>query len=143
MSTEQNRPARFHHRVEVRFRDLDPMGHAHHTLPLVYLEEARARYWREVTGRASLESIDYVMAEVRVRYHARIQWPGTVDVALRTARIGTKSLTMEYAISGADGTVLASGETTQVMYDYDGARSMPVPADVRAALESYEAGSSG
>jgi acyl-CoA thioester hydrolase len=38
--------------VPVRFRDLDAMGHAHHTLPLIYLEEARAAFWRELKGSA-------------------------------------------------------------------------------------------
>lgn len=132
--------ARFHHRVDVRFRDLDPMGHAHHTLPLVYLEEARARYWREVAGRSSLEAIDYVMAEVRVRYHGRIRWPGAVNIALRTARIGAKSLTMAFTITDDDGTALASGEATQVMYDYEGGHSVPVPDDLRAAIDAYERG---
>jgi acyl-CoA thioester hydrolase len=130
--------ARFHHQVAVRFRDLDSMGHAHHTLPLVYLEEARARYWREVAGRGDV--IDYVMATVTVRFHARIHWPASVEVALRTTHIGGKSFMMEFAITDADGTLLASGESTQVMYDYAADCSMPVPADVRAAIEAFEAG---
>ena len=130
--------ARFRHTVAVRFRDLDSMGHAHHTLPLVYLEEARARYWREVAGRG--EVIDYVMASVTVRFHERIRWPGTVDVALRTTRIGSKSFDMEFGIIGAGGTLLASGVTTQVMYDYSAERSMPMPQDVRTAIEAFEAG---
>lgn len=132
--------ARFRHRVAMRFRDLDPMGHAHHTLPLIYVEEARAEYWREVVGRRSLADIDYVIGEVRVRYHARMDWPANVDVALRVAHIGTKSLQMAFLLTSPDGGVLASGETTQVMYDFAEGHTMAVPADVRAAIEAYERG---
>ena len=37
-------PYRFHRQVEVRFRDIDEMEHTHHTLPLIYIEEARTAY---------------------------------------------------------------------------------------------------
>ncbi len=133
-------PARFRHRVAVRFRDLDPMGHAHHTLPLVYVEEARAQYWREVAGRSDLNEIDYVIGEVQVRYHARIEWPASVVVALRVAHIGTRSFRMAFSLTTTDGTLLASGDTTQVMYDYANGSSIPVPEEVRRAIEAYERG---
>lgn len=132
--------ARFRHRVAVRFRDLDPMGHAHHTLPLVYVEEARAEYWRRVVGRETLTAIDYVIGEVHLRYHARIEWPASVIVALRVPQIGTKSFRMAFAVSTEDGVLLASGDTTQVMYDYAAGRAMPVPAEVRGAIEAWERG---
>lgn len=128
--------ARFRHRVPVRFRDLDSMGHAHHSLPLVYYEEARAQYWREVAGRT--DTVDYIMATVTVRLHARIYWPALLEVALRTTRIGTKSFVIEFAIVGEDGTLLSSGETTQVMYDFESGRSVIVPDEVRARIEAYE-----
>ncbi|MGH7446200.1 MAG: acyl-CoA thioesterase, partial [Longimicrobiales bacterium] len=73
--------------VPVRFRDLDPMGHAHHTLPLVYLEEARAAFWRMLKGSDSLDAIDYVMAEITLRFHARIRFPSTVTVGLSLSRV--------------------------------------------------------
>lgn len=132
--------ARFRRRIPVRFRDLDSMGHAHHTLPLIYVEEARAAYWREVVGRETVRAIDYVMGEVRVRYHARIEWPSVVDVALRVSHIGTKSFQMAFAVSSEAGDLLASGETTQVMYDYGRGSSMRVPDEVRNAIEAFERG---
>lgn len=131
---------RFRHEVDVRFRDLDPMGHAHHTLPLVYLEEARAEYWRRVAGRSTLGAIDYVMAEVTVRFHRRIEWPARLEVRLCTSRIGNKSLEMEFEIADGTGEAVSSGRTVAVMYDYEAGRSMEVPADLRARIEAWEAG---
>ncbi|HLU24719.1 MAG TPA: thioesterase family protein [Longimicrobiales bacterium] len=133
-------PFRFVHHVEVRFRDLDVMGHAHHSLPLIFFEEARAAYWREVAGRARVEDIDYIMAEATVRYHARIRYPCRISVRLRTAQIGTKSLTMEYEARTEAGELVAEGRTVQVMYDYGAGRSIPVPEDVRARILAFEAG---
>ncbi len=131
---------RFHHPVEVRFRDLDPMGHAHHSLPLIYFEEARAAYWRDVAGQGGLTGIGYVMGEVRVRYHARIHFPQQLQVLARVARLGGRSWDMQYQLRTPAGELLASGESTQVMYDYAAAASIPIPDDIRARIAGYERG---
>jgi acyl-CoA thioester hydrolase len=129
---------RFRYPVEVRFRDLDPMGHAHHAMPLIYLEEARAAYWRGVGGRSDLEGIDYVLAEVTVRYHARIEFPARLDVGLRTSRMGEKSFVQEFEVRSEHGTLLASGRTTQVMYDYTARASKPIDPGLRQRIEAFE-----
>ncbi len=129
---------RFVHPVEVRFRDLDPMGHAHHSLPLVYWEEARARYWKEVAGRETVDAIDYVMGELTVRYHRRIPFPGTLEVGVRTTRLGGSSFEMEYGVWDGDGRLVSSGRSTQVAYDYAGSRSRRLDAETRARIEAFE-----
>jgi len=133
-------PFRFRHAVDVRFRDLDPMGHAHHAMPLVYLEEARAAYWRMITGSTDTQSIDYVMAEVTVRFHARTAYPSRLEVGLRTSRVGGKAFEQEFEVRAPDGTLLSSGRTVQVMYDYGAGASKPVPDALRARIEAFEAG---
>ncbi len=131
---------RFRHAVEVRFRDLDPMGHAHHSLPLVYFEEARAAYWRDVAGQGGLAGIGYVMGEVSLRYHARIHFPQRLQVLTRVSRLGGKSWSMQYQLRGPGGELLASGESTQVMYDYAAGSSIPIPEDIRERIARYENG---
>lgn len=131
---------RFRHSVAVRYRDLDAAGHAHHTLPLIYLEEARAEYWRTVAGRPDLRDIDYVMAEVTVRFHRRIHWPALLDIGLRVSRFGTKSFDMEFEVRDDAAELLSSGRTVQVMYDYSRGVAIPVPDALRARIEAYESG---
>ena len=132
----------YRRRVAVRFRDLDAMGHAHHTLPLVYLEEARAAFWRELSGSATLTAIDYVMAEITVRFHARMQYPADVEVALAVDHVGGKSFTTRFELRAAGesdtaGELLASGRAVQVAYDYARDRSKPIDADRRATLVAW------
>ena len=126
---------RFRRAVEVRFRDIDEMGHAHHTLPLIYIEEARTSYWRDVLGRAEL---DFIMGEVGVRFHRRIRYPATVSVGVRTTRLGGRSLAMEYDIRDEFGALLAEGWSKQVMFDYERGESKDVPADMRARVVEFE-----
>jgi acyl-CoA thioester hydrolase len=129
---------RFLHAVEVRFRDLDPMGHAHHSLPLIYWEEARARYWREVAGRADVTDIDYVMGEFRVRYRSPILFPSRLSAGVRVTRLGGSSFDMDYALWDEDGRLLGTGSSVQVMYDYGAGRSTPLDDDTRARIEAFE-----
>jgi acyl-CoA thioester hydrolase len=129
---------RFVHEVPVRFRDLDPMGHAHHSLPLMYWEEARARYWREVAGREAVADIDYVMGEFVLRFHQRILYPATVRAGVRTTRLGRSSLDMEYGLWDEAGRLLSSGSSTQVMFDYDAGVSKAIDVDTRARIRAFE-----
>lgn len=130
-------------RVPVRFRDLDSMGHAHHTLPLIYLEEARAAFWRDLKGDASLDAIDYVMAEITLRLHARILYPADVVASLAVRRVGAKSFTIDFEIRGEDGVLLSSGSAVQVSYDYAAAAAKAIaPAD-RAVLDAWSAAAGG
>ncbi|HEX6587636.1 MAG TPA: thioesterase family protein [Longimicrobiales bacterium] len=126
---------RFVRAVAVRFRDIDEMGHAHHTLPLVYIEEARTSYWREVLGR---ERLDFIMGEVGVRYHQRIRYPSVVHVGVRVTRLGRNSLAMAYELRDAAGELLADGWSKQVMYDYEASASKPVPEEMRARVRAWE-----
>lgn len=134
---------RFVHPVAVRFRDLDPMGHVHHSLPLMYWEEARARYWRTVAGRETVAAIDYVMGEFVLRFHQRIHFPATLRAGVRTTRLGRSSFDMDYGLWDADDHLLSSGSSTQIMFDYDTGTSKPIDPDTRARIEGYEGLSSG
>lgn len=124
--------------VEVRFRDIDVGGHAHHSTVLVYFEEARARYWRDVVGKGHGEEIDFILAEARVRYHARITFPLVMNVGVRVSKLGKKHFLMEYLAVDPEGEPLASGETTMVMFDYQARRSKNLPPEVAAAIRSHE-----
>ena len=129
---------RFVHEVEVRFRDLDPMGHAHHSLPLMYWEEARARYWREVAGRGTVADIDYVMGEFTVRWHRRIFYPARLRAGARVTRLGRSSFEMAYGLWDPEGALLSSGRSTQVLFDYGEGRSMPLDDETRRRIEAHE-----
>lgn len=124
--------------VAVRFHDLDAMGHAHHTLPIIYFEEARAAYWREVAGQPAVDDINYVIAEMRVQFKQRIMYPASLTVRVSVTHVGNASFTMAYQLNDEEGALLATGESVQVMFDYNAGKARRMPDDVRARIESYE-----
>ena len=131
---------RFRHPVDVRFSDIVVAGNVHHSRALIYFEEARWAYWGSVVGRGSQSDVDYTLAEVIVRYHRRIHFPSRLDVGARVSSMGRKHFVMQYEVVSQGGELLVSGESTQVMFDYDSAGTIPIPEKVRAAVEAWEPG---
>lgn len=122
---------------ELRYRDLDPMGHVNNAVYVTYLEHARAAYFRDVIG-ITLDSIDSVLATVTVDYRAPIELSAdTATIKTRVPELGTSSIPMEYAISAA-GELAATAETVQVVIDGETEQSRPIPEDWRETIEAYE-----
>lgn len=128
----------FRHPVSVRFSDIDVGGHAHHSRALIYFEEARAAYWREVVGPYGADDVSYILAEATTRFHARVLWPDTLSVGVRVSVLGKKHFEMEYEVVSGDGERLMSGSTVQVMYDYREGKTVRIPEEVRTEIESLE-----
>ena len=132
---------RFYIPVAIRYGDLDPQWHVNHTRYLVFMEQARFQYLRHLDlfdGRSFLD-LKMIIADVHVTFVAPIQMGQNVRVGMRTARIGTKSITFEYRIEDTDsGQLLASGEVIGVTFDYRAHQSTPVPPEWRQKIGAYE-----
>ncbi len=129
---------RFRRQVEVRFRDLDSVGHVHHSVPLAYFEEARADWWREIAGGTQDHDTDYIIAEATLGYHGRIRYPGRPTVGVRATRLGRSSFDLEYALWSEAGELLTTGRTVQVMYDYGAGASREIPPEIRRRIAEHE-----
>jgi acyl-CoA thioester hydrolase len=131
----------FYHPIEVRYGDLDPQGHVNNAKYLTYMEQARLAYvqrlglWRG----GSFMDIGIIVARATVAFHAPILLGQPVRVGVRVARLGHKSLVMEYRLEdGRAGQELADGSTILVAYDYHQQISIPIPPDWRQAIEAFE-----
>jgi acyl-CoA thioester hydrolase len=125
--------AAYHHRLTVRFRDCDAMGHVNHAVYFTYFEQCRLTCWREQTGTAA-PFTRVIVAHAACDYHAPAHFGDELEVALRVADIGTSSFALTYEITNADRQRIASGRTVMVAYDYQSKRSMPLPEKTRELL---------
>jgi acyl-CoA thioester hydrolase len=129
----------FSHRVEVRFRDCDPLGHVNNAVYLTYLEQARLFHWRALWGfgidpTARVPGV--ILARVEIDYRLPAKYGETLDVRIELAAIGKSSFTYDYEVVDAQERVVASARTVQVMYDYAAAKPVPIPDDIRQKLQS-------
>lgn len=126
----------FRTKVDVRFRDLDTMGHVNNALYATYLEEARSAYFREVIGE-SLPDVDTVLAHLSIDFRAPIELGDAVSVDLVVPDLGESSIPMEYELR-THGSLAATAETVQVVWNRDEGGSKPVPNRWRERIESFE-----
>jgi acyl-CoA thioester hydrolase len=129
----------FIHRLDVRFRDCDPMGHTNNAVYLTYLEQTRFEHWRSLWGFGSPQLPSgmpgVILARVECDYQRPTRFGDTLEVRLRVAGIGRTSFRYEYEIVDADGRTVLTAKTVQVMYDYASGAPVPIPDDIRALLE--------
>lgn len=121
--------------IDVRFGDIDGMGHVNNAMYLTYFEHARAKYYMQLRGQSDIRQIDVILAEITAQYHAPALFGDQLEVGARVTRIGTKSFDMEYlVIRKADQSKIASGHSVQVMYDYSSQRSIAIPDELRSLM---------
>ncbi|MCX7894512.1 MAG: acyl-CoA thioesterase [Thermoanaerobaculum sp.] len=121
--------------VEVRFRDLDAMGHVNNAVVVTYLEVARTRFWLAHFNPAALAvDFPFVVARVVVDYRQPIHLQDPVEVEVRVSHVGRSSFTLAYRV-WAGGAVAAEAETVQVHYDYAQRQSKPLGITLRQQLE--------
>jgi acyl-CoA thioester hydrolase len=128
----------FVHRLDVRFRDCDPMGHANNAVYLTYLEQARFAHWRDVWGvefeRLPPGSPGVILARAEIDYRIPARYGDVLDVRIGLERIGRTSFTYAYEVVDQRGRIVANARTVQVMYDYTTGKPVPISEALRARL---------
>src|SRR5712671_89508 len=121
----------YRHRLSVRFRDCDAMGHVNHAVYFTYLEQCRLTYWRELTGTPSPHT-RVIIARAECDYRSPAHFGDELEVRIGIGEIGQSSFTLLYEIVQAgDGRLVASGKTVMVSYDYTAGASTPLPEATR------------
>jgi acyl-CoA thioester hydrolase len=128
----------FVHEEQVRFRDLDPMGHVNNAVFLTYLEQARVAFFSEMGAATGLEDMNMVVARVEIDFKAPVRLGQEVEVSVRASRFGTKSFDLDYELR-VEGELVAVAKSIQVAYDYKRREPVPVPAEWREKLSAVPA----
>lgn len=128
--------------IEVRFGDLDAMGHVNNAKYLTYLETARIRYVHEVCApHTNWSELGMILAKVVIEYKAPLLYDDQVELYTRVSRIGNKSFEIEHVVmrtADDQSEVAALGTTTLVSCDYQQKRTIPVPDSWRERILAYE-----
>jgi acyl-CoA thioester hydrolase len=131
----------FIHRLEVRFRDCDPMGHTNNAVYLTYLEQTRFAHWRSLWGFGTPQLAPglpgVILARVECDYRRSATYGDLLEVRMRVAEIGRTSFRYEYEIVDQEGRIVLAAKSVQVMYDYATEKPVPIPDDIRALLATH------
>jgi acyl-CoA thioester hydrolase len=121
--------------LDVRFRDLDAMGHVNNAVYATYLEQARADYYADVVD-VSLSAVDTVLVNLSIAYQRPVTAEETVTVAFGVGNLGESSIPMEYEVRTENG-VAATAETMQIVFDRETGESRSIPQEWRDRITRY------
>ena len=119
--------------VELRWRDLDFLGHLNQAVYHELLEEGRGALFEQLGALDG--GFFFVLARVELDHRQEIRRDhGPVTVALRVESVGRSSVSVAHEIVRADGAVAAEGRSVLVAWDRDARRSRPLTGAERSAL---------
>jgi acyl-CoA thioester hydrolase len=107
--------------LEIRWRDVDPLGHVNNAVYLTYMEELLASWLRPILGN------DWVNVHVSLDFRRELSLAqGHVIAKGELLRVGNSSLTIRAIFERPDGVVAAEGETVIVAWDADSQSGRPL-----------------
>jgi acyl-CoA thioester hydrolase len=129
--------------IQIRFKDIDKMGHVNNVNHLTYVELARIKYFEDVVRADGKWSKDMgvILARTEIDYKTPIFLHDNVFVYMRCGRIGGKSITTEFAIvreKEGKEELLAQGLAIIVYFDYHRNTTIAVPEDHARRLKEFE-----
>jgi acyl-CoA thioester hydrolase len=132
-------PFKFSATTRVAFSDTDAQGVVYYGRYMPYFDLARVEYHRSLDMlRSEPQDKEFVMRAMHVEYHMPARFDDLIEVDVRISRIGTSSVTYEFA-AYLEGEVLAVTATqTAVLVDLAERKPCPVPDWWRERIRSYE-----
>ena len=125
-------------KVQVRFSDLDVLGHVTNSVYLSYFEAARVYYFKHLLHKEWNWSTDSVLVvKSEVEYIQPILLNDEPEVEIYTKHIGTKSFTFGYNIR-VRNVVYSKGASTLVAFDIAQQSTVPIKPEMLEVLEKLK-----
>jgi acyl-CoA thioester hydrolase len=121
--------------IQVRWRDLDSLGHVNNAALVTYLEVSRTAAWRQQFGEET--HIPFFVTTVEIRYRREVGLYDEVRVGLRVAEFRGARFTFEYRIE-ANGELAAEARTVLGYVRPDTGRAGRIPAVSAAKLAELQ-----
>ncbi|WP_254513391.1 acyl-CoA thioesterase [Anatilimnocola floriformis] len=125
----------------VQWGDQDALGHVNNTVYFRWCESARVAYLQRLGLEAWMKptTLGPILAKIECNYKRQLHFPDTVRIGSRISQLGRSSLTMEHAlVSKTQNALVAESTSVIVVFNYQTQRPVPIPAEVREAIERLE-----
>lgn len=135
---------KFASKIDIRFRDLDGLGHVNNVVYLSYVEQARIRYFDDILGdRQDWDEWGVLLARTEINYIRPLLLKEDATCYMECVAIGTKSMEFHFKIFMTDHEgehEIASGVNVLVCYNHREQKSIEVPTSWKTAIEEFEDG---
>ncbi|MBF0598200.1 acyl-CoA thioesterase [Faecalibacter rhinopitheci] len=134
---------KFYHPLEIRWNDLDPIGHVNNVYYIEYFQIGRGFYMIDSSKKWDWTKNMFVIAHIECDYYKELKLLSkNPRIGLRVSRLGNKSFDFEYVIVSDDKDgipiVHAKGLSTQVLVDLTLGKSIELPEWLKTDIQTYE-----
>ena len=112
--------------IQIRFSDLDPLGHVSNSVYTQYFDMGRIDFFRALSE--SSEVPDNVVASIHIDMLHEIRLEDEVTIETWCSKKGNKSMTVEQTIY-ANGECVTTSKMVLVGFDRKSRESILLPAD--------------
>ena len=117
---------------------MDALGHINNVAIARIYEEARVQFHMNRLGRAAApgtENWGTVVVDVQMTFLKSVTYPSTLEAGVGVGQIGRSSFTLLMALF-EDGECVGTSDVVTVITQ--GGQAIPIPDDIRTALEKLE-----
>lgn len=127
-------------KVQIRFSDIDPLGHVNNTRIQEYFDLGKTDYFFTVLRMEPMVGKQgVIMANSNSNYFAPVFISENIWVRTRVAKVGNKSISMEQTVVDKDnGQVKASCASVLVAYDFERNDPVEVPLEWKEKIAAHE-----
>ena len=129
--------------LPIQWGDMDSIGHVNNAIYFRYIESGRIAYFRAIDATPEHGLFDGsgpILADIQCSFIGQLHYPAQIDIGTRTAKIGTKSFTVEAGIFRAgEEAPVATSTGVVVWFDYANQRTAPLPDALRQRVLELEA----
>ena len=124
--------------IQIRFADIDSMGHVNNAVYLSYFEFTRVYYFNEILGKNwDWESKGIILAHTELSFIKPIELNDEAFIEMEIGNIGTKSFTFHYTIR-VDGEPTTKGSSTLVAFNTKLQESITIPSEMKASFKALK-----
>jgi acyl-CoA thioester hydrolase len=121
-------------KIQIRYADLDALGHVNNSNYLIYFEIARVHYFNELLGKDwDWRNEGMILANSSLEFLKPLLIQHEAEVKISTLSVGTKSFELYYEIS-VDDVVFCSGKSVIVAFNSLRNETIPIPSVMREGL---------
>jgi acyl-CoA thioester hydrolase len=132
-------PFKFSATTRVGFSDTDAQGVVYYGRYMPYFDFARVEYHRSLDMlRSDPQDREFVMRAMHVEYRMPAAFDDLIEVDVRIKRIGTSSVTYEFAAYLEGATLAVTATQTAVLVDLSERKPCQVPDWWRDRIRAFE-----
>ena len=132
-------PFKFSATTRVGFSDTDAQAVVYYGRYMPYFDLARVEYHRSLDMLlAEADDRQFVMRAMHVEYHMPARFDDLIEVDVRVSRIGTSSVTYEFAAYLEGDELAVTATQTVVLVDLAERKPCPVPDWWRERIAAFE-----